>query len=323
MKRLFLFVVSLLLFVPSFVFAEGKPYDPVKSWQNHYNLYFILMAFVWLVVTIPLVYFSFKYRRKKPKEDGAYIEGNTLLELIWTIVPLVIVLLLGVQTWAVYKDYREVPRDAYEINVEGFMWGWNVTYPEGIKMKNELRVPVGTPVKVSLSSKDVLHAFYIPEYRVQEEAIPGRTTYFWFRPSKAGQYSAYCTEFCGTGHSLMLAKVTAMEKNDFQTWMANYKEATAMLSPVERGKKLVQDLGCLGCHTLTGEKSAGPTLQGIYERETVLADGRRIKADEEYIEHSIETPNEAVVKGYTPTMPPYKLPDEDEHAIVEYLKTLK
>jgi len=323
MKRLFLFVVSLLLFVPSFVFAEGKAYDPVKSWQNHYNLYFILMAFVWLVVTIPLVYFSFKYRRKKPKEDGAYIEGNTLLELIWTIVPLVIVLLLGVQTWAVYKDYREVPRDAYEINVEGFMWGWNVTYPEGIKMKNELRVPVGTPVKVSLSSKDVLHAFYIPEYRVQEEAIPGRTTYFWFRPSKAGQHSAYCTEFCGTGHSLMLAKVTAMEKNDFQTWMANYKEATAMLSPVERGKKLVQDLGCLGCHTLTGEKSAGPTLQGIYERETVLADGRRIKADEEYIEHSIENPNEAVVKGYSPTMPPYKLPDEDEHAIVEYLKTLK
>lgn len=217
MKRLFLFVVSLLLFVPSFVFAEGKAYDPVKSWQNHYNLYFILMAFVWLVVTIPLVYFSFKYRRKKPKKDGAYIEGNTLLELIWTIVPLVIVLLLGVQTWAVYKDYREVPRDAYEINVAGFMWGWNVTYPEGIKMKNELRVPVGTPVKVSLSSKDVLHAFYIPEYRVQEEAIPGRTTYFWFRPSKAGQYSAYCTEFCGTGHSLMLAKVTAMEKNDLQT----------------------------------------------------------------------------------------------------------
>lgn len=323
MKRFFLFVVSLLLFVPSFVFAEGKVYDPVKSWQNHYNLYFILMAFVWLVVTIPLIYFSFKYRRKKPKEDGAYIEGNTLLELIWTIVPLVIVLLLGVQTWAVYKDYREVPRDAYEINVEGFMWGWNVTYPEGIKMKNELRVPVGTPVKVSLSSKDVLHAFYIPEYRVQEEAIPGRTTYFWFRSSKAGQYSAYCTEFCGTGHSLMLAKVTAMEKNDFQTWIANYKEATAMLSPVERGKKLVQDLGCLGCHTLTGEKSAGPTLKGIYERETVLADGRRIKADGEYIEHSIENPKEAVVKGYTPTMPPYKLPDEDEHAVVEYLKTLK
>ncbi len=325
MKKGFWILVSVVLLfcLFSLAIAGDRAVDPAKSWDNHYNLYFILVAGIWLLVTVLLVYFSLRYRRKKGQGDGAYIPGNTLLEIIWTVVPLIIVTLLGVQTWAVYKEYRHVPKDAYEVNVEGFMWGWNVTYPEGIKTINELRVPAGRPVKVNLTSKDVLHAFFIPEYRVQEEAIPGRTTFFWFKPSRAGEYRAYCTEFCGNGHSLMLAKVVAMEKDGFDAWVAQQKGAVAKLLPVDRGKKLVEDLGCLGCHTLTGEKSAGPSLKGVYGRETMLADGRKVVANDEYIEHALETPNRDVVKGYTPTMPPYNLPIEDEHAIVEYLKTLK
>lgn len=322
MKRKIYLWSLLLLMLPSAALAE-KIADPARSWNKHFDLYFWIVAALWLLVTVLLIYFSLRYRRKKGQGDGAYIEGNTLLEIIWTIVPLVIVLLLGVQTWAVYKEYRAVPKDAYEVNIEGFMWGWNVTYPEGIKTTNELRVPVGQPVKVNLTSKDVLHAFYIPEYRVQEEAIPGRTTYFWFRPSKPGETRAYCTEFCGTGHSMMLAKVIAMEKEEFDAWIKKQGEETASLTPALRGKKLVEDLGCLGCHTLTGEKSSGPTLKGIYGRETVLADGRVVKADDEYLEHSLETPSRDVVKGYAAIMPPYKLSPDDEHAIVEYLKTLK
>lgn len=319
-KALQVLILGWLIMIPSLALAEK---DLARSWDRHFNLYLILMVIVWLVVTIPLLYFIFKYRRKKEKEDGAYISGNNLLEITWTGIPLIIILLLGVQTWAVYKDYRAVPKDAYEVKVDGYMWGWDVTYPEGIKTRNELRVPVGVPVKVNLTSRDVLHAFFIPEYRVQEEAIPGRTTYFWFNPTKAGEFRAYCTEFCGTGHSLMLAKVIAMEKEDFNAWVARHGEAISALPPVERGKKLVDELGCLNCHTLTGEISAGPTLKGLYGRETILVDGRKVIADYEYIEHALESPNEAVVKGYDPIMPVYKLPQEDEHAIVEYIKTLK
>lgn len=322
MKRIFYLFGASVAVAPSIALAEKLP-DPARSWDKHFGLYFWIAASFWLLVTVLLIYFSLRYKRKKGQGDGAYIEGNTLLEIIWTIVPLVIVLLLGVQTWAVYKEYRTVPKDAYEVNIEGFMWGWNITYPEGLKTTNELRVPVGQPVKVNLRSKDVLHAFFIPEYKVQEEAIPGRTTYFWFRPTKAVETRAYCTEFCGTGHSLMLAKVIAMEKDDFTAWIKKHSEEVALLSPVEKGKKLVTDLGCLGCHTITGEKSTGPTLKGIYGRETVLADGRIVKADDEYLEHALETPNRDVVKGYAAIMPPYKLPIDDEHAIVEYLKTLK
>ncbi len=322
MKRFLTFAaVSLLFCLPSVALAEEV--DPVKSWDNHFRLYAILVTAIWVLVTVLLIYFSLRYRRKKGQGDGASIHGNIFLEIVWTLVPFIIVVLLGVQTWAVFQEYRKVPKNAYELNVQGFMWGWNVTYPDGIKTTNELRVPVGTPVKVNLTSKDVLHAFYIPEYKVQEEAIPGRTTYFWFLPTKAGEYRAYCTEFCGAGHSLMLAEVHAMDKADFQAWVAKYKEAAAALSPVEKGKKLVDGLGCLGCHTITGEKSTGPTLKGIFGSSVVLSDGRKIIANEEYIEHSISEPKRDIVKGYSPIMPPYKLSDEDLHAITEYLKTLK
>ncbi len=327
MKRGFLVLASLLVScLPFPALGAERIVEPARSWDSHYGLYFILVSGIWILVTVLLVFFSLKYRKKKEEKqkDGAYVPGNILLEIVWTIVPLIIVTLLGIQTWAVYKEFRNVPKGAYEVRVEGFQWGWNMTYPaEGIKTTNELRVPVGVPVKVSLSSKDVLHAFFIPEYRVQEETIPGRTTYFWFRPTKVGEYRAYCTEFCGNRHSLMLAKVIVMEQDDFHAWVAKHREAVAALSMPEKGKKLVEDLGCLGCHSLTGEKSSGPTFKGIYERETILENGKKVIADDEYLEHAIRDPHESVVKGYPAIMPPYNMPEEDVYAMVEYLKTVK
>jgi cytochrome c oxidase subunit 2 len=326
MKRgMVLLIYCLFSCLSSPAFGAERIAEPARSWDNHYGLYFILVSGVWIVVTALLIFFSLKYRRKKEKqEDGAYIPGNTLLEIVWTIVPLIIVTLLGIQTWAVYKEFRNVPKGAYEVNVEGFQWGWNMTYPmEGIKTTNELRVPVNVPVKISLSSRDVLHAFFIPEYRVQEETIPGRTTYFWFRPTKVGEYRAYCTEFCGNSHSLMLAKVIVMEQDDFRSWVAKHKQAVASLSPLEKGKKLVEELGCLGCPSLTGEKSSGPTFKGIFGRETLLENGKKVIADREYLEHSIKSPTEAIVKGYPASMPPYNMTEEDVYAMVDYLETLK
>lgn len=322
MKIILTLIAAALFLLPSLASADAAGLsDPVKAWDNHWHMFLTIVTSLWAFVTLLVVYMSLKYRRKKGQGDGAYIHGNILLEIIWTAVPLIIIIFLGVQSWAVYREQTKVPKDAYEVNVEGFMWGWNVTYPEGIKTINEIRVPVGKPVKINLTSKDVLHAFYIPAFRIQEEAIPGRTTYVWFNPTQPGEFPAYCTEFCGSGHSLMLAKVIVMQKADFDAWEGKQKEGIA-LPPLEKGKKLVADLGCLGCHNITGEKTSAPTFKGIYRRDTVLADGRTVKADDAYIANHIKDPKTTTVNGYPKTMPPYNLSDEESRAVVEYLKTL-
>ncbi len=317
-------VLSFLFLASSPAFAERAIVNLSEKWDAHFNLYLYIAIAIWALVTFLLIYFSLRFRRKNEKKDGAYIPGNIMLELLWTVVPLIIVILLGVETWALFNNYRKVPENAYEITVEGFMWGWNITYPEGVKTLNELRVPLNQPIKVTLKSKDTLHAFFIPAFRVQEEAIPGRKTYFWFLPDRIGEYHAFCTEFCGTRHSLMRAKVIVMEEGEFRKWIESQgMTADAQISMAERGKKLVEELACIGCHSITGEKSIGPTFKGIYGRKTLLEDGRTIIADYEYIEHSITNPKKEIVKGYPEVMPPFNISEDELHAITYYLKTLK
>ncbi len=324
MKNMTLLLFFLLFLISSPAFAERAIVNLSEKWDAHFNLYLYIAIAIWALVTFLLIYFSFRFRRRKEKEDGAYIPGNTMLEVLWTVVPLIIVIFLGIETWAIFNNYRKVPDNAYEITVEGFMWGWNITYPEGVQTLNELRVPVNQPIKVTLKSRDTLHAFFIPRFRVQEEAIPGRKTYFWFLPDRIGEYRAFCTEFCGTGHSLMLAKVIVMEEGEFRNWIESQSTVSAdKISPEEKGKKLVEELGCTGCHSTTGEKSIGPSFKGIYGRKTLLEDGRTIISDDEYIEHSITNPGKDIVKGYGQVMPPFNLPEDELHAIISYLQTLK
>lgn len=309
--------VFLIVSLAAHAFAAVK--DPAKGWADHFNTWFVISAGIWLIVTVPLVYFIFRYRRKRAEEEGADIHGNTLLEIVWTAIPLVIVILLGVQTWALYTDYRDVPQNAYEVKIEGYQYGYDITYPEGIKTVNELRVPVG-PVKTILTSRDVIHTFSIPKYRVKEDMIPGRMTYMWFNAKEPGEYPVFCSELCGPGHSLMLAKVIAMKKEDFDAWVAKQKTPTAA-SLEERGKELVKP--CIGCHTITGEPGAGPTFKGIFGKETVLADGTKVKVDDAYIKESLLDPKKKVTKGYPAIMPPYTMSDEEIKAMVAYLKTVK
>ncbi len=297
--------------------------NPSRLWDQHFGIYLILMFAVWLLVTIPLIYICIRYRKRRGREEGDYIEGDPLVEIIWTVIPLVIVIFLGIQTWSIYQKFRGVPFNAYEISVEGFMWGWNVTYPEGIKGVNEIVVPAGMPVRISLTSRDVLHGFFLPDFHIQEEAIPGRITYLWFNAEKPGVYRAFCTEFCGNGHSMMIAKVIAMKREDFNAWISKAKSETEALPDVNEGRRLVETLGCLGCHTVTGEESTGPTFKGIFGRETRFEDGGSMKVDEEYIEHSILYPSEKIVKGYPAAMPPYRLSERQIYSIIAYLKSLK
>lgn len=323
MRRCVFLVLTVLLTVCLPLIAMAGEPNPAKGWDKHFDLWLVISIVIWLVVTVPLIYFVVKYRRKKADEEGADIHGNAFLEVLWTAIPTVIVILLGVQSWALYREYRAVPQNAYEVIIEGFQFGYEIKHPEGIKELNELHVPAGTPVKVLLTSRDVIHTFSIPKFRVKEDMIPGRTTYMWFRADEPGEYPVFCSEYCGTSHSLMRAKVIAMKKEDFQSYMAMHKEAAAAMTPEAKGEKLVKDLGCVGCHSLTGETGAGPTFKGMFGSERTLADGKRAMADKQYVEESIVNPKAKVVKGFEPSMPPYSLSDTDLDAIAAYLAIVK
>jgi cytochrome c oxidase subunit 2 len=291
----FIFAILAVIWLPALALARVP--DPARGWENHFNLWAILSVIIWLIVTISLIYMIIKYRRKKPDEEGADIHGNTLLEVTWTAVPLVIIILLGVQSWALYNEYRTVPKDAYEIKVEGYQYGYDVKYAEGFKKINELRVPVG-PVKVLLSSRDVIHTFSVPKFRVKEDMIPGRTTYMWFRANKPGVYRVFCSELCGPGHSLMLAKVVVMEKDAFNAWIEENRTAT--MEPAERGRQLVEGM-CMGCH---GKGGFAPALKGVYSSK-----GKAYIKD--------------IVKNGKAPMPGFaSLSDSEISTIIEYLKTL-
>ncbi len=324
MRKSSLFFAAILIMaalMPASAFA--KMTNPVDAWNRHFDTWLVVAVVVWLVVTVPMLYFLVKYRRSSRDEDGVYIKGNTGLEILWTAVPTIIIALLGVQSWRVFNTYREVPQDAYEVRVDGFRYGFEMIYPEGIKTINELRVPVG-PVKLSLSSRDVIHDFALPGFRIREDMLPGRFTYLWFYADKPGEIRhVYCAELCGPGHSLMQAKLIVMKKEDFNAWVASKKgvEGSASLSQDIRGKELIKQ--CTGCHSLTGERITGPTFNGLFGRETLLADGTKIAVDEAYIKESIRSPKARIVDGYPPTMPPFNLSDKEVDAIVAYLKEIK
>ncbi len=229
---------------------------------------------------------------------------------------------LAAQTWSVFNKISVVPKSAYELKVVGYQFGFDMIYPEGIKTVNKLVLPEG-PVKLLLTSRDVVHSFYIPAFKNKMDMIPGRTTYMYVL-ARPGKYKAYCAEYCGTRHSLMLADVEVKSKEEFQQWVQSKLAEAAVVSPVKKGEELVKM--CTGCHSLTGEKAFGPTFKGIFGRQTELEDGTTVMVDEDYLKESIRNSNAKVVKGFPAAMPSYgpdQLTDKDIEAIIEYLKTLK
>lgn len=326
-------LICFTMTLPSLGIAEEHLSDPAVAWDKGYKLWLYISAVIWLIVMIPLIWFSFKYRRKKPTRDvdGEYIHGSTGLEVLWTAIPTIIVIVLAVQTWTVYDKLRRVPENAYTVKAEGYQFGFNMSYPEEgtddkgdaiIKTTNELVVPQG-PVRVMLTSRDVIHNFYVPHFRTKEDMIPGRWTYIYFIAKEPGTYPVYCAEYCGDSHSLMLAKVTVKSKKDFKQWASSEAEAAAKQTPEERGAELIK--GCVGCHNVTGDPGGfGPTLKGIIGRQVEFEDGTTTVADEEYIKESLVKPNAKIVKGYRAAMPPYEtMPESDINAIISYLKTLE
>lgn len=274
-------------------------------------------------ITFALIYFAIKYRRRSEDDKTPVITHNNTLEITWSVVPLLICFVVFGWGYSGWLNLKSVPDNAYEIHVSGFKWGWNVKYDNGAQTSNEIHVPEGRPVKIVLQSADVLHSFFVPDYRVKHDVIPGRYTYVWFEANEVGESQVFCTEYCGTGHSDMLAKIIVHTEDDFQTWLEKNKGGVSG-TPVEQGEQLVQLQGCNTCHSDDGSRMIGPSFKGLWDRQENLADGSTVLVDENYIRESILYPGEKIVEGYDNVMSPYegRITDDEITNIIEYLKTL-
>ncbi len=296
------------------------------------DVFFFIMgiSFTLLLLTSgTMVFFVIRYSRKR-NPRAVSIKNNVALEVVWTVIPTILVLAIFWVGWKGFVYKRTVPPDAMLVKVTARQWSWSFRYGNGQETP-DLKVPLGKPVKLAITSADVLHSLFIPAFRVKEDAVPGRETYLWFQPDRTGSFDLFCTEYCGVGHSDMITKVVVMPDEEFEKW---YRATAAAAAPGTAGHRkldgaqLFQVKGCIACHSTDGTPKIGPTLKGVYEHSVSVVTGgkeRRIVADEEYLKTSLLDPQADVVKGFAPIMPSQKgvLTDEEIEAIIEYLETLK
>lgn len=268
-------------------------------------------------------FFAYRYRRNGGVKTKRVVTHNTRLEVIWTLIPLVIVIWLFFLGFHGYLNAAIAPAEAFEIQVTAQKWSWSFTYPNGNVSPNKLVIPKGRPVKLVMSSKDVLHSFFIPEFRVKQDVVPGTYTTVWFEATEAKETVLFCTEYCGTGHSEMLATVSIVEEPEFKKFLESGGE-DKNLPPAEHGKLLLASYGCTACHSMDGTVGNGPSLKGVFNHQVELADGNKAMVDEAYIRESIMAPSAKVVKGFQPIMPTFKGQMKDAHvdALVAYIKKM-
>ena len=278
-------------------------------------------AFFAVVISIAVIYFFFKYHRKRRDEIGAAIHGDLRLEITWIVLPFF--LLMAMFGWgaAIYVDFRRTPSDTLDIYVVGKQWMWKLQQPDGRREINELHVPVNRNVRLIMASEDVIHDFSVPSFRVKMDVVPGHYNTMWFRPTKTGRYHFFCSQYCGTNHAVMGGWVTVMEQDEYAKWLSG---TSASGDPVAIGQQLFNDLACSTCHQPDG-KGRGPSYHGVYGSQVKLADGSTVLADDNYIRESILQPNAKIVAGYQPIMPSFQgLVTEDQIlALTAYIKSQK
>lgn len=299
-----------------------EPSNTAGEIRSAFDIVTVMCVVLLVMVTVTMLAFLFKYNSKK-NARASEVKDSIPLEITWTIVPTILVLIMFYFGWVNFGHIRNAPKNAMAINVIGRQWQWSFQYQNG-KGSDVLRVPVGKPVKLEMTSEDVIHSFFIPAFRIKEDCVPGMKTHLWFTADEPGTFDIFCTEYCGLGHSHMRSKLIAMKDSDFEEWYE--AEAKAAKTPVSKGRELVESKGCLGCHTTDGTRKVGPTFKGLYGSTVTVVTGgkeRTITADDEYIERSIKHPQADVVKGYPPVMPTLPVTDEEIEDIVSYMKTLK
>lgn len=290
----------------------------------------VISVFFFLLISIVLIVFAVKYRRKTENDETPYLTGNELLEVIWTVIPSVLLMIIFAWGYIEFREMRNPPEDATEVNVIAKQWLWQFDYYNGKKTINELYVQQGRPIRMVMRSDDVLHSFFVPDFRVKQDILPGNYTQLWFTPTKTGTFELFCAEYCGTGHSQMLAKVHVLSPESYAIWEkgTGVDKGTAVASglpPAERGEQLYTQRGCNACHSINGTALVGPTFKGVFGKNEKMSDGKTVTVDENYLRESILEPQALIVEGYQPVMPAFKgiLSDDEVTALIEFIKTLK
>lgn len=285
-------------------------------------LFLVTVSVVFSVgIAVVLVIFAIKYRRRSDSERPEEIHGSLFLELLWSVVPFLITIVMFVWGAVVFFSMNRPPDNAIEIQVVGKRWMWKLQHMTGQREINELHVPAGRPVKLTLTSEDVIHSFFVPAFRMKKDAVPGRYNVTWFQATKPGRYHLFCAEYCGTQHSRMIGTIVVMEPADFQTWLQG---GPAPTSPVEAGKKLFSELNCATCHR-PDSQGRGPVLDGLFGSSVRLVGGDTATADEAYLRESILIPAARIVEGYQPIMPTYQgqVSEEAVLQLIAYIQSLK
>lgn len=286
-------------------------------------IYFFMVAvtaFFSILIGGLVVFFAIKYRRRHRDEVGYAIHGSLALELLWTVIPFIIVMVMFAWGAKVFFELYRPPVGAMEIYVVGKQWMWKVQHMDGQREINELHVPVGRPVKLIMGSEDVLHSYYIPAFRVKADVIPGRYNHLWFTATEPGTYHLFCAEYCGTKHSGMVGNIIAMEPEAFQAWLGG---GGASESPVAQGEKLFSDLSCNTCH-MADSQGRGPMLTNLFNKPVELQNGQTVIADEAYLRESIVNPQAKIVAGFQPIMPTFQglVSEEQLLQLISYVKSL-
>ena len=282
-------------------------------------LYFFEVAISVLfagLIAVAIVVLAMKYRRRSENEVPSYDHPNYTLEIAWTVIPFVIMLVMFFWGAFLFVRLRRPPVNAMTISVIGKQWMWKVQHPEGPREINALHVPINRPVKLIMTSQDVIHDFFIPAFRVKQDVIPGTFSYEWFEATKPGEYHIFCAQYCGNQHASMIGTVVAMEPEAYQAWLSGVASGEP---PAVVGARIFQAYGCATCH---GQRA--PTMAGLYMSKVTLDNGKQVLADEDYLRESIVNPAAELVAGYGPVMPSFRaqLSDEQIMDLIEYIKSL-
>jgi cytochrome c oxidase subunit 2 len=306
--------IAQIQFFPDQASKMAGQVDTLLAWL------ILLTGGVTFAIAAVMIFFLAKYRRRAAADRTPPKTENLAVEVTWSVIPFFI--FLGLFGWGakIYFDESIDPKNAIEVHVIGKQWMWKLEHLQGNREINQLHVPLDQTVRLVMTSQDVIHSFFMPAFRIKEDVLPGRYTTQWFKATKAGTYSIFCAQYCGTNHALMIGQVIVMTPTDFAAWLKTGRET---VSVAKRGEQLYHSFGCSGCHAAQAAVRA-PLLEGIYGSQVPLADGRIVHADERYLRDCILIPNTQIVAGFDPVMPSFqgRISEDDLFAIITYIKSI-
>ena len=308
--------------------------SPASDYANDFNSTFYFLMWtglgLFLLVVVPMFWFAIKYRRKNENQKAlSQVDHNHTIETLWTLLPIVYLAVCFVWGFLGYLNVTTIPMDTKNLRVIGQKWNWTVQYPDDdISVSGQgavIGVPLGKNILLTLSSQDVIHSFFLPNFRIKQDVLPGRYSTLWFKASEVGEFPVFCAEYCGDSHSDMLAVLKVMPQDEYDAWVEKTKNANNKLSPKELGEKLYHSKACVTCHSVDGSARIGPSYKGLYGTMAELESGAQVKVDDNFIREHILTPTKTPIKGYPPVMPSFQgqLSEADINGLIEFIKSLK